>query len=220
VPEPPESRTGGYIYDRRIVDGLRETGWAVDVHAIDDSFPRPTTEAIAHAAEVLAALSGGTITLIDSLALGAIPEIVERHASRLRIVALVHLPLAADIGIAEADSARFAAERRTLAAATRVIDRAGRCRCCSARCAVSPIAVTRHRSRATGSRVEGVAASIAVGDANPGRDTRTCWRHWAVPSRDWRLTCAGSLTRHPVTTTRIHRSLRAGVDDRVSLAES
>ena len=226
VPGNLESRTGGYIYDRRIVDGLRATGWAVDVHAIDDSFPRPTTEAVARAAEVLAALASGTITLIDSLALGAIPEIVERHASRLRIVALVHLPLAADIGIAEADSARFAAaERRALAAATRVIvtGRAALPLLAAYDVPSARIAViepgTDPAPLARGSK--GLPLQLlSVATLNPGKGHEDLLAALAaVPSRDWRLTCAGSLTRHPVTTTRIQSIIcEQGLDDRVSLA--
>jgi len=60
--------------------------------------------------------------VVDSLALGAIPAILEQHRSRLRIVALMHLPLAADVGIDGAMAAQFAmAERRALGAASLVI---------------------------------------------------------------------------------------------------
>ena len=98
VPGSLDSRTGGYIYDRHIVNGLRSMNWAVDVQALDESFPRPIASAVAHAEGVFATLPAGTVTVVDSLALGAIPDIIERHSSRLRIVALVHLPLAADVG--------------------------------------------------------------------------------------------------------------------------
>ncbi len=54
-------------------------GWAVDVQALDESFPRPTASAVAQAEEVFATLPAGTVTVVDSLALGAIPEIIERH---------------------------------------------------------------------------------------------------------------------------------------------
>ena len=42
VPGNLDSRTGGYIYDRHIVDGLRAMGWSVDVQSLDETFPRPT----------------------------------------------------------------------------------------------------------------------------------------------------------------------------------
>ena len=54
--------------------------------------------------------------VVDGLALGAMPEVIEREALRLRIVALVHLPLAADVSIDRETATRLeASERRALA---------------------------------------------------------------------------------------------------------
>ena len=93
-------RTGGYIYDRRIAEGLQRQGWRCGyVLELDPSFPHPTPAALQHAGRALAAIRDGTITIVDSLALGAMPELITREAPRLTIVALVHLPLAAAIGL-------------------------------------------------------------------------------------------------------------------------
>ena len=35
VPGPLEQRTGGYLYDARMVEGLRAAGWQVVVHNLD-----------------------------------------------------------------------------------------------------------------------------------------------------------------------------------------
>src|ERR1700741_1902063 len=122
VPGHLGERTGGYLYDRRIVEGLRRLGWAVDVLELDASFPYPTPAALDQAADAFAAVPAGTIAIVDSLALGAMPDLIVRHASRLRIVALVHLPLAAACGLDFDSVARFdEGERRTLRAAALVI---------------------------------------------------------------------------------------------------
>ena len=122
APGPLDARTGGYIYDRRMVEGLRRLGWQVDVLELDASFPHPTPAALEHASRALAAVRAGTITIVDSLALGAMAEIITREASRLPVVALVHLPLAAAIGLDREDAARFEdGERRALAAAALVV---------------------------------------------------------------------------------------------------
>ena len=225
VPGSLDSRTGGYIYDRRIVEGLRSRGWAVDVEALDESFPRPTASAIAQAAQTFAALPTGRLTIVDSLALGAIPDIIERHAARLRIVALVHLPLSADIGIGEEAAARFAlAERRALSAARLVVVTGRAAIALLADCGVPPSRVvvvepgTDPAPVARGSSGSSLQL-LSVATVNPGKGHEELLMALAaVPSREWELTCAGSLTRHPPTVARVRTIIRdRGLEDRVSL---
>jgi glycosyltransferase involved in cell wall biosynthesis len=122
IPGDPETRTGGYGYDRRIIAGLRARGWLVDVRRLDDSFPTPTPAARAHAAQVLAGLPDGSAVLVDGLALGALPAEVEHEAARLKIVALVHHPLAAETGIDPGLAAVLRiSESRALAAVRSVV---------------------------------------------------------------------------------------------------
>ena len=122
VPGRIGARTGGSIYDRRIVEGLRNRGWCVDVLELDASFPYPTAASLEQADRALAAVRAGTIAIVDSLALGAMPDLIGRESSRLRIVALVHLPLAATVGLDADTAARFEhAERRALRVAERVV---------------------------------------------------------------------------------------------------
>ena len=122
VPGSIEARTGGYEYDRRIIAGLRAHGWSVEVREVDAGFPHPTSVALAHVASVLAAIPDGTTVVIDGLAYGAMPDEAERESSRLRLVALVHLPLAAEVGLDLETVVRVdSSERRSLAVAARVI---------------------------------------------------------------------------------------------------
>src|SRR5687768_460211 len=112
VPGRIDTRTGGYIYDRRMTEGLRQQGWSVEIRELAETFPFPTEGALAHAAHVLATIQDEGIVLVDGLALGAMPELIEREASRLRIVALVHLPLAADVSIDRDTATRLEAVER------------------------------------------------------------------------------------------------------------
>ena len=60
--------------------------------------------------------------LVDGLAFGALPEMAEKEAGRLRLVALVHHPLAEETGLsAAASEALFHSERRALAMTRGVI---------------------------------------------------------------------------------------------------
>jgi glycosyltransferase involved in cell wall biosynthesis len=122
VPGRLETRTGGYEYDRRIVEGLRNEGWWVDVRELDGRFPRPTSADRQNAARVLSGLPSRSVVVVDGLALGALPDEIEREASRLRFVALVHHPLALETGLDPSlqDLLR-ATERRALAAVKRVV---------------------------------------------------------------------------------------------------
>jgi len=122
IPGNLQTRTGGYEYDRRIIDGLGRLGWHVNVLPLSDSFPRPTLAASAYAGALLASLPDGTTVLVDGLAFGAMADQAERHGARLRLVALVHHPLALETGLDAVEAARLReSEVRALATARRVI---------------------------------------------------------------------------------------------------
>jgi glycosyltransferase involved in cell wall biosynthesis len=225
VPGSLESRTGGYAYDRRIAAELRRRGWTIAVRELDASFPRPTAAALADAARVLADIPDGQTVLVDGLALGVMPSEVEREASRLRLVALVHMPLAAEIGIDSDVAARLeASERRALGAAALVV--------VTGRWTMSALErydVGRHRIALVepgtdrGPVARGSGGSplelLCVATLNPGKGHEILIRALASLSpRDWHLTCAGSLDRHPPTVERVRAIVRAErLDDRVSL---
>ncbi|WP_328987482.1 glycosyltransferase family 4 protein [Thiorhodovibrio winogradskyi] len=108
--------SGGYAYDRRIASGLAELGWKLEVRRLDDSFPNPSDCALEHARRTLAAIPEQAMVLIDGLALGAMPEPAREHGQRLRLVALVHHPLADETGLDPARQAELRhSEARALA---------------------------------------------------------------------------------------------------------
>ena len=122
VPGEPDTLTGGYLYDRRIFDGLAERGWKTETLALDPSFPTPSHAALARAEAALARLPDASLVVIDGLALAGLvtllPGLVERHVP----VALIHHPLADETGLDAARAAQLeAAERAALAQVTRVI---------------------------------------------------------------------------------------------------
>jgi glycosyltransferase involved in cell wall biosynthesis len=104
--------TGGAIYDRRIVDGLRRSGWRVEVLDWPESFPFPDEEARRTVAESLARVDEGSLVVIDGLALGTLPALGREHAARLRLIGLVHHPLALETGLEPATAARLAVDER------------------------------------------------------------------------------------------------------------
>ncbi|WP_213954726.1 glycosyltransferase family 4 protein [Variovorax sp. dw_954] len=122
VPGDLNAHTGGYTYDRHIIEALRASGWQVEVHALGDGFPSPAAEALARTARVVEALPDGALAVVDGLAFGVLDELAHRHAQRLRWVALVHHPLSLETGLDPArQRALYESERRALAAVRGVI---------------------------------------------------------------------------------------------------
>ena len=210
-----------------MASGLRARGWTVDVRELDASFPRPTPAALAEAASVLAAISDGTTVIVDGLAFGAMPAEAEREAARLHLVALVHLPLAAEIGTGREDAIRFeASERRALAAAGSVIVTGHATATALKEYGVRREAIvvvepgTDRAPLATGSRVGGgdPLHLVSVAAITPGKGHEILLRALGrLRHRPWRLTCAGSVERHPATAARLRDMLRAdGLEGRVS----
>ena len=220
-----DTRTGGYLYDWRMAEGLRQRGWSVDVRQLDESFPHPTPTALANAAEVLAGLRDSALLLIDGLALGAMPEVIEHEAARLRIVALVHLPLGADVSLEPPVARRLeAGERRALAAAALIIvtgkatiamlDRYDIAR--DRIVVVEPGTTRAPLARgSTGTPVQ----LLSVATVNPNKGHQILLEALAaIPGHNWRLTCAGSVTRHPSTADRVRATIRRlELEDHVAL---
>lgn len=122
VPGDPDQRTGGYVYDRQIVEELRRQGRSVEVVGLAGQFPLADPRAAESMQAALAALPDGAAVVIDGLALGGVPEAVEPHARRLDLSALVHHPLADETGLSEQARGRLLdSERRALVLCRRII---------------------------------------------------------------------------------------------------
>jgi glycosyltransferase involved in cell wall biosynthesis len=122
VPGPLSTPTGGFVYDRRIAEGMRARGRDILVHELPTGWPAPDLDAQARAAALFEGLPQGATVVVDGLALGALPEIAARHAVRLRLIALVHHPLAAETGLSPEERRVLGeSERRALSRVRHVI---------------------------------------------------------------------------------------------------
>ncbi|HEY2149682.1 MAG TPA: glycosyltransferase family 4 protein [Vicinamibacterales bacterium] len=223
VPGRLDTRTGGYGYDRRIVAGLRDRGWGVEVIGLADSFPFPSAEARSEAIRALASVPDGATVLIDGLALGVLPAEVEREAERLRITGLVHHPLAAEAGLdADAIATLERSERRALAAVRSVVVTSAATARSLAAYGVSADRVTVVEPGtdpapvAHGGRTSEVAL-LCVATLTPRKGHELLLGALSsLAQRNWRLTCAGSVDRDPPTVERLRRQLdRSSIADRV-----
>lgn len=91
--------TGGYAYDRRVIDGLQTLGWQVQLISLGEGYPFPSNEQLDVAASLLLSLKAGVPMLVDGLAFGVLPELVPLLAARHPIVGLIHHPLALESGL-------------------------------------------------------------------------------------------------------------------------
>ncbi|MBW0146471.1 glycosyltransferase family 4 protein [Marinobacter arenosus] len=122
VPGDPNQNTGGYRYVRLLVEALNQSDGMARVTGVPGRFPRPDEEAKAALDDCLQGYPDGAVVVLDGLAMGGLPEVVQAHASRLSLIALVHHPLADETGLtAEEQRWFFAQETRSLAAVGKVI---------------------------------------------------------------------------------------------------
>lgn len=227
IPGDLATPTGGYRYDRRIIDGLRRLGRHVRTERLDDSFPEPTADALADADRRLAIIPDGDLVIIDGLAFGLLGDVAALHARRLRLIALVHHPLALETGIfaARAEALRMS-ESRALAVARRVVVTSA----ATADILIRDYGVPKERIRvvepgtdpaplAAGSD-ESVLNLLCVAATTPRKGHDILLRALApLVDRPWRLDCVGSLTRCTRTSIALRcLSERLGLSDRVNFA--
>lgn len=225
VPGDLGTRTGGYTYDRRIIDGLSAERWRVDVLSLGEGWPVPDAAARASARRVVEGLPDGALAVVDGLAFGAMPELAAEHARRIRWIALVHHPLSLETGLAD-DMRRtlFESERQALAMASGVIvtsPSTGRALAAYG-VAASRIAViepgTERALPATGSGSE-VLSLLCVATVTPRKGHSLLVEALAgLLDRRWTLHCAGSLAMDPECTATLSASIeRHGMRERVVL---
>ena len=225
MPRGFKTRTGGYIYDRRMVEGLRASGWRVTVHELHPDFPLPSATALHEAAQIMEHIPAGRPVLIDGLALGGMPAIAERERSRLRLIALIHHPLALETGL---DSDKVGqlrdAERRALAAVQSVITTSRTTAQALADYGVASeritvvIPGTEPAPLAEGSGGD-VLNLLCVATLTPRKGHAILFEALAgLRDKAWRLTCVGSSERDPKTAAALRRQIASfGLDDRIRL---
>jgi glycosyltransferase involved in cell wall biosynthesis len=219
VPAPYATVSGGNAYDRRMVDGLRADGHAIEMREIASRDPRD-------ASALLAALPAATLPVIDGLALPAFADCAEALMQR-PAVALIHHPIALETGVDEPDrSARQTIERHLLPRFARVIATSE----ATADNLVTAFDVARDRlavvvpgtddaPRSAGSGGLGCHV-LSVGALVPRKGHDLLLRALArLFDLDWRLTIVGSAMRDPVHAHGLEALAGTlGVAQRVSFA--
>jgi glycosyltransferase involved in cell wall biosynthesis len=217
VPGRLDQLTGGYLYDRHIVEELRARGRSVKVIELSSTDP----------AAAFAGLADGATAVVDGLALSGLAGVIGSEGQRLRLVALVHGPVALEAGLSPAEAKRAAAAEAALLARVRgvlcpslrtaaAIESYG---IASRRIAVVPPGTAKAHPPVPPRRGR-VRALLCVANLLP-RKGHALLIEALVQIRDleWALVCIGSLERDPATARKIRQMISAaGLNGRVTLA--
>ncbi len=164
--------SGGNVYDRRVLAGMGALGVDVVEHPVPGPWPDGGAAAVAR---VLAEAPDAAPVLLDGLVACGVPEALAPHADRLRLVVLVHAPLADEVGLA--------------AAAARDRDRRERA---ALGCAAAVVTTSRWTADRIVARHGLDPARVVV--ATPGTDPAPVSPGSAVTGTPPRLLCLGALT--------------------------
>lgn len=121
IPGDITTKTGGYIYENRLLHGLRDAGRPVWHLELPASFPDPDAQDMAAAIAALVAVPSTVPLIIDGLIFGAI-ETRGLDAVKAPICAMIHHPLALETGLSVERSALLSRrEADNLARAAHVV---------------------------------------------------------------------------------------------------
>lgn len=217
VPGRLDQLTGGYLFDRRIVEGLRARGRAVRVIELSRQADGGS----------LAALAEDTKTVVDGLALADHAEVMLAQARRLRLIAFVHGPLALETGLSAAAAERAVEIEAGLLSRVRGV----LCPSRKTAAAVESYGISRERvavvspgtakpARPPGRRRACVRALLCVANLVPRKGHELLVEALArIRDLDWSLCCIGSLERDRATARAVRRLIRAtGLGRRIRLA--
>lgn len=121
IPGDLSTLTGGYLFERRLLEGLREVGTDTDHLPLGSSFPDPSPDDTAYAVAAMEAVDPAHPLIVDGLVFGSLAS---AGLARVKapIVAMIHHPLAHEAGLSDARREYlFRTERDNLALAQAVI---------------------------------------------------------------------------------------------------
>jgi glycosyltransferase involved in cell wall biosynthesis len=223
--DDPASPSGGNTYDRRVCQALAARGARVRQITVAGSWPFPTATDLACLDGALAQVPDGGVVLLDGLVACAAPDVVVPQANRVRVVVLVHLPLAEETGLEPGQAAELdARERRTLQAASAVVATGT----VAGRRLVEHHGLSAARLHVAAPGVDpappaegtdGGGRLLCIGAVIPRKGHDVLVEALAeIAALEWSCTCVGTLERDRDHVDRVRRAIvRHGLGDRVRL---
>lgn len=117
-----DTPTGGYHYDRRLIEELRQ----LKVEVLAFSLPQCTLNSDSNVLRAIehkfSLIPDHSVVLVDGLAFGVLHELANQESRRLHLIALCHHPLSFETGLLESErAALFSSEQRALGHARAII---------------------------------------------------------------------------------------------------
>jgi glycosyltransferase involved in cell wall biosynthesis len=229
VPGSIQTKTGGYGYDRRVMDGLRALGSDVQLYELRGAFPVNDAVALSETSVIETVPDGATV-VVDGLALPAFAARIEHTASRCCVIPLVHHLLVDETSLSDADRKELGAiERRCLRFARHVIvtSPATAIAVAAAGAPVGQITAVEpgvDHPRDGSCEVSEISGDgrlliVSVGAVIARKGHLTLIRALApLRDLDWRLQCFGSLTTDVTLSDELRQLIvREGLSDQVEL---
>lgn len=121
IPGDVGQRTGGTIYDRRVIEALDRQGWPARTVPLSGDFPHPSADAMREALAILRAVPGDEALVVDGLAFGVL-DTPGLEGLKRPLIAMVHHPVGLEAGLPhDLAQALIARERANLRVARHVI---------------------------------------------------------------------------------------------------
>ncbi|MEP3631082.1 MAG: glycosyltransferase family 4 protein [Hyphomicrobiales bacterium] len=104
IPGDINTPSGGYRYDRTILEEWRELNVAFDLVSLSGSYPNPSDDDKALAFSIIDECDDADITIVDGLAGGCFPELIEELSKSAPCISLLHHPLSLENGISQEEA--------------------------------------------------------------------------------------------------------------------
>jgi glycosyltransferase involved in cell wall biosynthesis len=211
------SRTGGYLYDRHLLELLPRHGIDIKRLQLSARFPHPLAADLADTAALFERIPATTLLLVDGLAYGSLPASLIA-AAKSKLVALIHHPLARETGLSERRREDLhESERRALARAHHIIVTSPM----TGRILITDYGVTStsvtvaipgttagRRSSAASQTVADEINLLAVGSIIPRKGYDLLVGALAeLRQMNWRLTIIGSTDLSPTTVSSLRQQI-------------
>ena len=227
VPGPLDQRTGGYLYNRRMMAWLADRGWQVSVPRLEGRFPDPDARAGKAVADAFGACPEDTTLLVDSLVLPTLAEVPRDVVRGRTIIALVHHLASDETGIPQATRRRLSErEQEALPRASGVIVTSAYTSDRVARAGADPERIrvvvpgTDPAPAANGPQAGEPAMLLCVGALVPRKGQDVLVHALSLErARSWRCVLAGSTGRDPEFVLRVRRLVEEeGLYNRIEFA--